>query len=438
MSPQRGLFVGLMLLVAVGAATPATAQLQFKSIDVIPQVQFAKTVGPGSPQAMGTCALILVLNQPQQDWFVRAMTLSESDGSRMGQAMDIAIPPQDCKPPNPNRILYSMYFLPGQAIVLGDDMSMETVPITIGPDGTTQAGDPVCHPPSPNAPDLGPATALTEMPGSAFQDGMPRLFVGTQGGIIASFVMPVGAADPVMEGNFGLPDGMPIAALHPIPQMSGLLLGVAAGDAITGIVDPELLPAVQFKYVNPELMPIFDFAVGMPDANQMVPVAFCDGSVKIPLTALPFDAAGDMTLSIHPPSPNIPLLSSPPMELALGSMLMLTEDGLGVYFDPGFDISSGLTGCIADVNDPSPAVCYECAILLTGDVNLSSTLTSADIIGLVNYVFKGGAAPQPCPEAGDVNCDSKLTSADIIGLVNYVFKSGAAPCNVCEIFPPCP
>jgi hypothetical protein len=68
---------------------------------------------------------------------------------------------------------------------------------------------------------------------------------------------------------------------------------------------------------------------------------------------------------------------------------------------------------------------------MTGDVNLSGTYTSADVILMVNYVFKGGAAPLPCPANGDVNCTGSVTSADIITLVNHVFKGGAAPCNVC-------
>ena len=70
-------------------------------------------------------------------------------------------------------------------------------------------------------------------------------------------------------------------------------------------------------------------------------------------------------------------------------------------------------------------------IAMTGDVNLSGTYTSSDVILIVNYVFKGGAAPLPCPANGDANCSGNVTSADIITLVNHVFKGGAAPCNVC-------
>jgi hypothetical protein len=79
--------------------------------------------------------------------------------------------------------------------------------------------------------------------------------------------------------------------------------------------------------------------------------------------------------------------------------------------------------------------CNVVVVDVTGDVNLSGSITSADIIGLVNYVFKSGAEPQPCVGAGDVNCSGTVTSADIIGLVNFVFKSGTPPCDVCTLIP---
>lgn len=72
-----------------------------------------------------------------------------------------------------------------------------------------------------------------------------------------------------------------------------------------------------------------------------------------------------------------------------------------------------------------------CPIVLTGDVNLSTTITSADIIYLVGYVFKGTAEPLPCAASGDVNCSGTVTSADIIYLVGFVFKSSAPPCDAC-------
>jgi len=65
-----------------------------------------------------------------------------------------------------------------------------------------------------------------------------------------------------------------------------------------------------------------------------------------------------------------------------------------------------------------------------GDMNADGVVTSGDIVFLVNYVFKGGAAPVPL-SFGDVNLSCDITAADIIYLVNFVFKSGPAPLGSC-------
>jgi len=65
-------------------------------------------------------------------------------------------------------------------------------------------------------------------------------------------------------------------------------------------------------------------------------------------------------------------------------------------------------------------------------VNVDSTHTSSDIIFLVNYAFKSGPPPKPCPAAMDVNCSGETSAADIIYAVNFVFKAGPPPCNICS------
>lgn len=69
----------------------------------------------------------------------------------------------------------------------------------------------------------------------------------------------------------------------------------------------------------------------------------------------------------------------------------------------------------------------------TGDSNEDSVITAADIIYLVNYVFKGGPEPVPCVALGDVNCSGTVTSADIVGLVAYIFRGGVRPCYSCGL-----
>jgi hypothetical protein len=77
--------------------------------------------------------------------------------------------------------------------------------------------------------------------------------------------------------------------------------------------------------------------------------------------------------------------------------------------------------------------CFTLQVKITGDIDTSGTLTSADIIYMVNYVFKSGAPPRPCVAAGDVNCDQTVTSSDIIFMVNHIFKSGLPTCDVCDL-----
>jgi hypothetical protein len=76
----------------------------------------------------------------------------------------------------------------------------------------------------------------------------------------------------------------------------------------------------------------------------------------------------------------------------------------------------------------------ECPFHLTGDGDLSGSLTSTDVILIVNYVFKSGTPPFPCPPVGDVNCDQAVSSSDIITLVNHIFKGAAPPCDACTVW----
>lgn len=112
---------------------------------------------------------------------------------------------------------------------------------------------------------------------------------------------------------------------------------------------------------------------------------------------------------------------------------------IGGYVDTALDFVS------AAIDEPGVYAAFTtevpCTIGMTGDVNLSGTIVSSDIVYLVNYIFKAGPEPLPCAASGDVNCDGEVKSSDIVYLVNYVLKAGAAPCDVCTLVPglwPCP
>lgn len=61
-----------------------------------------------------------------------------------------------------------------------------------------------------------------------------------------------------------------------------------------------------------------------------------------------------------------------------------------------------------------------------GDVNKNGAINLGDIIYLVNYLYKGGPAPNPS-RLGDATSDGITNLVDLVFLVNYVFKGGPGP-----------
>ena len=64
--------------------------------------------------------------------------------------------------------------------------------------------------------------------------------------------------------------------------------------------------------------------------------------------------------------------------------------------------------------------------LSAGDTDGDGLITAADIIFLVNFVFKSGPSPNP-QTLGEVDGIVPVNASDIIYLVNFVFKSGPPP-----------
>lgn len=61
-----------------------------------------------------------------------------------------------------------------------------------------------------------------------------------------------------------------------------------------------------------------------------------------------------------------------------------------------------------------------------GDCDGDGNINVADLLYLINYLFRSGPAPNPL-EVGDVDCDSFETVNDVVYLINYLFKSGIQP-----------
>lgn len=62
----------------------------------------------------------------------------------------------------------------------------------------------------------------------------------------------------------------------------------------------------------------------------------------------------------------------------------------------------------------------------TGDVNRDGVIDLADVVFLINYLFRGGTAPVPL-RLGDPNADCVVNLGDVVFLINYLYKGGLAP-----------
>jgi subtilisin family serine protease len=60
-----------------------------------------------------------------------------------------------------------------------------------------------------------------------------------------------------------------------------------------------------------------------------------------------------------------------------------------------------------------------------GDANMNGQINIQDITYLINYLYKGGPAPDPY--SGDVNGSGTINISDITYLINYLYKGGPPP-----------
>ena len=67
----------------------------------------------------------------------------------------------------------------------------------------------------------------------------------------------------------------------------------------------------------------------------------------------------------------------------------------------------------------------------TGDVTDDGVIDLADLVFLVNYLFRGGTAPDPL-RLGDPTADCVVNLGDVVFLLNYLYRSGPAPGIGCE------
>jgi hypothetical protein len=63
---------------------------------------------------------------------------------------------------------------------------------------------------------------------------------------------------------------------------------------------------------------------------------------------------------------------------------------------------------------------------LRGDANKDGVVDPADIVYLLNYLFRDGSPPVPYP-AGDANSDGVVDGSDGVFLISYLFRGGSPP-----------
>ncbi len=88
---------------------------------------------------------------------------------------------------------------------------------------------------------------------------------------------------------------------------------------------------------------------------------------------------------------------------------------------------------LADLQSSAQAIrlFYSPPAYLCGDADGNDTVTIADAVFLINFIFGGGPAPFP-PLAGDANCDGSISITDVVYIINYIFGGGPAPCASCK------
>lgn len=63
--------------------------------------------------------------------------------------------------------------------------------------------------------------------------------------------------------------------------------------------------------------------------------------------------------------------------------------------------------------------------ILSGDLNLNSQLTTADIVLELNKVFSDESFPAPVA-AGELNCDGQFSPTDVVLILWLVFDTNAS------------
>jgi len=149
--------------------------------------------------------------------------------------------------------------------------------------------------------------------------------------------------------------------------------------------------------------------------TQTVPVTIANGGPGILKWSVP-DSIGVAPFSVSPASGTLAPGTAQDATLIVRSALL-----------PAGTYQSTVTFTHNDPANPPSAIALYLDLfdVRQGDANADRIIDSRDIIYLVRTLW--GAGPDPYGTSGDLNCDGAVTLTDIVMLINYVFKGGAAP-----------
>lgn len=121
------------------------------------------------------------------------------------------------------------------------------------------------------------------------------------------------------------------------------------------------------------------------------------------------------------------------VEPAAGSVEPFSSDTVQVNFDAA-ELEEGIYDGQLTVtsNDPDtptldvPVTLTVEPAFICGDTDSSGAVNILDVTRLIDYLYKGGAAPDPI-ESGDVNNSGSINLLDVTRLINYLYKDGPPP-----------
>jgi hypothetical protein len=114
------------------------------------------------------------------------------------------------------------------------------------------------------------------------------------------------------------------------------------------------------------------------------------------------------------------------MQLVLGSLLYVTADSTGVYYDPGFS-EGGYSGCFVNLTGEIATGCI-CCVGLSGNVDCGSGdgVDISDLSALIDFLYIT-FTPLCCTEEANVDGQTGTDISDLSALIDYLYISFTTP-----------